>query len=217
MAKSFRESIIISIYSLIKNNGGYFKSEKQAKMMLGLEPLYLTWCRDTQWGNSCTVEVVLDEKGVKTLTRTSNTTFKVLDVYTRTLTLEKWQGQREYASRRSDMIRFLRDQASKYRDMYTDRINHPNAQYMSRFQKRIAAASSNMICHLAMQYRKDMTDDEKLEISNKIQIITLRRDNLYLTMQERGHKYNEMCDKIWDIIDQTDRNINNFQKLFPNY
>lgn len=217
MAKSFRESIIISIYSLIKNNGGYFKSEKQAKMMLGLEPSFLMWTRDTQWGHTCSVEVVLDENGVKTLTRTSNTTFKVLDVYERTLPLDEWKAQREYASRRSDMIRFLHSQASKYRDMHNNRINHPNAKYMSRFQKRIAVASSNMVLKLAMQYRKDMTDDEKLEISNKIQIITLRRDNLYLTMHERGREYNEMCDKIWDIIDQTDRNIDNFQKLFPNY
>lgn len=217
MAKSFHNSLIISFYSLMRNNGGYFKSEKQAKMMLGLDSSFLMWNRETGWNNSATMYVTLDEHGIKTFTKTSDTTFKVKQHWERTQSLEEWQAEHDYKSRRSEMIQFLRDESTKYHTFYNDRKVSEEASHMSRFQKRVYMAACNMSLELAMSYNKQMSQVDKDAISLKCQEIRVRKESILLNMAQRGKAYQAIDDSIWDIIRETDRDINNFEKLFPNY
>jgi hypothetical protein len=166
------DKIGISLFSLVKNNAGLFKSEKQAKFLLSQvnngetsDGKYSHHMGGNVYGNSYSFFFTLDEKGVVKVEKTQNKTHKS-SVY-----FERPSSDGEVASLQGkhEARRTVRDILMKYtKEFYAKQ---------EEYDKRIKQGEEESSALLA-QLMKVLSNPESDEYKRIVQELTLKQEEV---------------------------------------
>lgn len=195
---NFTDGIRKTIFSLIHNNGGYYKSEKQGNFLREAAKNFngsWQWTAATAWGHSALYIATFDDHGIVEVTKQSLTTKKTSVFFARTETHEAWTTEFQQKKLLREEISDLRKYAYLYGDMAADRQCESGT---SRFVRKVINASGEMKCELAMAFNP-VTDD-KDTLRAKVDEINARRDRILFAMGDRAAQYQKIADELWVII-----------------